>query len=235
MNKATLIGLLLIFVNNSYANGTDHWECALNLQQGDTGSMTLKRSDSLVTGSININRNGNKFTQELEGLWFDNKIELKRFVNASSNQPMHGIAISVGAKHVKMGGRYAEGFNGVWSADCDLVSTTKNKADSPSTQEASQVLPSISVRATPSSPVSHDTIKFAARAFHPDDIASISFFLNNKPIHQCKSNQCSVEYGRLKAGTYQWHVIAKSKTGLENKKHSNKLMPRRRTIQQGYP
>ncbi len=228
MNKAAILSLLLLITNISHAFGSEKWECALDLQQGDKGSMSLQRSDASISGSINIDRNGNEFTQELEGSWAEQKIELKRFVNSNSNQTMHGIAIRVGAKQVKMGGRHAEGLNGVWSADCDLVSSTGAKAKSTG-KDPSKIEPSISVRTVPSKPNKGDKIEFSARAFHPEGIESIEFFVNDKSIHQCENEECSIKHGPLKPGKNQWHVIAKSKSGVENAQRSIDLFIGNRT------
>jgi len=222
MNKAALISLLLLITSTSDAKDTEHWECALNLQQGDTGSMTLKRSDTSVSGRININRNDSEFIQELEGRWLNRELELTRFLNSSDNQVMHGIAIRVGTEQVRIGGRYAEGFNGVWNADCDLVSSGKG-GDS-SQQESSTVPPSISARATPSSPTSRDTVQFSAKAFHPDGIESITFFVNGKSVHRCEKDQCSTKHRPFKAGKHNWYAIAKSKGGSENTIRTNDLV-----------
>lgn len=216
MKKAVIACFIFLGSNLSVANSTEQWQCALDLQQGDKGSMTLEKSNASVTGSISINRNGSDFSQEVEGRWNQQEVELKRFVNNSSNQTMHGIAIRVGSKQVKMGGRFAEGLNGVWSADCDLVSAVASKDAASSDKTASQAEPSISVRTIPPQPSQRDKIEFSARAFHADGIESIAFYVNDKEIHRCESEQCSVKYGPLKAGKSQWHVIAKSKSGVEN-------------------
>jgi len=225
MTKSNLLCLLLLLIaTSSHANSREQWECALDLQQGDKGSMTLNRSEASVSGAISFDRNGSEFTQELEGRWLNREIELKRFLNSTSNQTMHGIAIRVGTKQVKMGGRYAEGLNSVWSADCDLISIIDTKSEGSSDKSQTPVPPSLSSRATPFKPSSRDKIQFAAQAFHPDGIESITFFLNDKSIHRCESKECRVTHGALKAGEHQWHVIAKSKTGAENTKRTNKLL-----------
>jgi len=95
MSKAAITCLIFLAVNISMANSAERWECALDLQQGDRGSMTLERSGTSINGNINIDRNGSNFSQEVEGRWADQEIELKRFVNTSSNQSMHGVAIRV--------------------------------------------------------------------------------------------------------------------------------------------
>ena len=220
MKKIIIATLLLTFTHSGHAQNSESWKCAVDLQQGDRGSMTLNRTDTQVTGSIDFSRGGSDFSQEVEGRWLDREIELKRFVNSSSNQSMHGIAIRIGSEQIKMGGRYAEGLNGVWSADCDLVSSSNSKTS----EQTSATEPSISMRATPFRPTSRDKVEFAAQAFHPDGIESITFFVDGKSIHRCESEECSTKYGPLKVGDHQWHVIAKTKKGTENAQRSNELV-----------
>jgi len=93
-----------------------------------------------------------------------------------------------------------------------------------SAKDPSEIEPSISVRTIPSSPNKGDKIQFSARAFHPDGIESIEFYVNDKSIHRCQSEECSVTHGPLKAGKNQWHVIAKSKSGAENTQRSLELI-----------
>jgi len=221
--KIAIISFLIVCSSLfAKANAAEQWQCALDLQQGDRGSMTLERSGSALTGIINIDRNGSEFSQEVEGRWLDQEVELKRFLNSTSNEEMIGIAIRVGTSQVKMGGRYAEGLTGVWSADCDLVAGEVVDASEPVQQSASR--PSVSARTTPAKPGSGDKIKFSAQAFHADGIESITFFINDKSIHECKNEECTVSHGPLKPGAYQWHVIAKSKNGTNNTKRLNQLV-----------
>jgi len=85
MNHVALFSLLFLVANAAVASSDERWECALDLQQGDKGSMTLERSGTSVSGLINISRNGSEFEQELEGRWSGREVELKRFISSSTN------------------------------------------------------------------------------------------------------------------------------------------------------
>jgi len=111
-------------------------------------------------------------------------------------------------------------LNGVWSADCDLASSVKSRSGA----SVKQTQPSISMRATPFRPDSRSVIQFSAQAFHPDGIESVTFFVDDKSIHQCSNEQCTKKFGPLSAGSYKWHVVAKSKAGTEETTLSNELV-----------
>ena len=211
---------------------SQQWECAVNLQQGDTGTMSLSKEGDQVEGSITTKRNNNSFSSIVNGRWSDNVINLKRLLDANSNEPMAGIVVTLGTEKVKIGGRFASEYQGVWSADCDLVSA------SPSTEEGSRtdlpieatsstlstISPSITSRVSPSQPNSNDQIKFSARASHSDGIESLSFYVSGKKIHTCNDAACDFDYGRLKKGKYKWFVQATSKSGVSSDKRPSELV-----------
>ena len=209
----TLIYATCIF--DSYAQ-TESWECALNLHQGDTGSLTLKRTDESITGSIRISRNESDFDSDVSGQWVGDKIDLNRLVDSHTSEQMTGIASRVGTQQVKIGGRFAAGFLGVWSADCNRISVESKQLQSDAGEQAGQqveVPPSISSRVSPNSPTEKDRLKFFALANHPDGIQSVTFYLADKKIHSCASSSCSFSHAALKAGRYQWRVEAISTSG----------------------
>lgn len=230
----TILAALLIssFCFNSQVQAQiQQWECAVNLQQGDTGTMSLSKDGDQVEGSITTVRNSNNFSSELSGRWSDNAINLKRLLDANSNEPMAGIVVTLGTKKVKIGGRFSSEYQGVWSADCDLVSSSATKEDSvtgtsdgATSSTLNTVVPSITSRVSPSKPSSKDKIKLSAQASHPDGIASIVFFVGGKKVHSCDSAACEFDYGRLKKGKYNWYAQATSKSGASNDKINNELV-----------
>ena len=209
---------------------TEQWECAVNLQQGDTGTMSLSKDGDQVEGSITTVRNSNDFKSELSGRWSDNIINLTRLLDANSNEPMAGIVVTLGTEKIKIGGRFSSDYQGVWSADCNLVSSSsvtdeESATDAPDgTSTPNPVVPSITSRVSPGKPSSKDKIKLSARASHPDGIASIVFFVGGKKVHSCDSAACEFEYGRLKKGKYNWYVQATSKSGSSNDKVNNEFV-----------
>lgn len=204
---------------------TQQWECAVNLHQGDNGTLSIERKGDKIEGMINIKRNDSVFENEVSGRWVANEISIKRFLGDSSSDSMAGIVIELGTKKVKIGGRFSSEYQGVWSADCDLVSTSalakENTSDAGS---PSKVEPSTSIRVTPNNPNNKDRIEFSARASHPDGIESVAFFLGKKNIHTCSANECSFSYGPIAKGKYFWRVEAVSKSGVKNTESPNELL-----------
>ena len=225
MHKTFLILIAaIIFCSQSYAQSqgvTENWECALNLHQGDTGTLTLYRTDDSLEGTISFNRNESTFESNVSGSWVNDKITLKRIIGSDSSEDMSGLTIILGAKKVNIGGRFSTDYQGVWSADCDLVSEAP-KIDTDATD--SKILPSTSSRIRPNSPTNSDSITFSALASHPDGIETISFYLGDKQIHSCGSDRCEFKYGRLAAGNYNWRVEATSTNGIKSSQDSNRLV-----------
>lgn len=209
---------------------TQQWECAVNLQQGDTGTMSLTQEGDRVQGSITTVRNKIEFSNDVSGRWVDNVINIKRFLGANSNEPMAGVVVKLGTQKVKIGGRFSSEYQGVWSADCDLLSSSSlNEQNRASEGEARRVAanavpPSITSRVSPSKPNSQDRITLSARASHPDGIESVDFFVGDKKIHTCNSAVCEFDHGRLKKGKYNWYVQATSKSGSSNDNRPNQLI-----------
>lgn len=223
------VALVVVLASNNLAHSApidaQQWECAVNLHQGDNGTLSIERTGDSVSGMINIKRNDSVFENEVSGRWVNNEINLKRLLGESSNESMTGIVVALGTKKVKIGGRFSAEYQGVWSADCDLVSTSAlEKEPSADADTASKVEPSTSIGVIPNNPTSKDRIKFSARASHPDGIESVSFILGKKKIHTCAANECDFTYGPISKGKYSWRVEALSKSGVKNTEGKNELL-----------
>ena len=192
---------------------SQQWECALDLHQGDKGTLSLNRARDTVEGIIRINRNDSVFESEVEGDWFDNYLNMERIFESDENEPMSGLILALKSDRMKIGGRFSTEFQGVWSADCDLVSTINLAADN---IDSGPFPPSTSTRVSPSDPSTKDKLKFSAVATHPEGIKSITFYVNNKNIKSCESSACEVDYGPLSAGSYTWRVEAVSESGIKS-------------------
>ena len=229
------LSIFLVFtgglVNQAYAQN-QQWECAVNLQQGDTGVMSLSRKGSQVEGAMTTVRNSTDFNSEIKGSWNNNEINLTRLTGANSNEPMAGIVVTLGSKKVKMGGRFSTEYHGVWSADCVLVSTassvgpsnTSGSSQSATAEDVAAAPPSLTSRVSPSEPTSNKQITLSARASHPQGIESIDFFVNGKKAHTCDTDSCSYKHGSLKTGRHTWYAQATSKSGTKSAKQANQLV-----------
>lgn len=204
---------------------TQKWECAVDLHQGDNGTLSMDRKGEDLSGTLSFKRNNSVFENEVSGRWLGNEINIKRLLDASSSELMAGIVVSLGTKKVKIGGRFSAEYQGVWSADCDLVSSAiADSTNSSGSSVSNSIAPSTTSRINPSNPTNKDRIKFSARATHPDGIESISFFLDKKKIHTCEGTTCEFSGGRLAKGKHSWYVQAISKSGTKNTARPNELM-----------
>lgn len=96
------------------------WQCTLDLHQGDTGTLEFRRTGSAITGKTIVHRGENTFENIIQGTWSGSTIEFWRELTpSSSGQHFRGIAVSTEGNKVKMAGRFANQFAGVWSADCE--------------------------------------------------------------------------------------------------------------------
>lgn len=228
----TFVSLAIVLLSINWASfaiaepsQTEQWECAINMHQGDNGILSIERAGEDISGMLSIKRNESVFEHEINGRWASNEINIKRLLDDSRNDSMLGVVISLGTKKANMGGRYLAEYQGVWSADCDLVATSELPTDSADGADTnSQIEPSTSAGVIPNRPNTADRIKFSARAAHPDGIESVSFFVGNKKIHTCDTEVCDFSYGPLSKGKYSWYVEAVSTSGVKNSKRQNELM-----------
>jgi len=196
-----LIGLAALS-SHGYAqtqSDSQSWECALDLHQGDKGTLTLDRQDDSLDGVIRFSRNDNVFESAVSGNWNANEIQLTRLLDAGSTELMIGVAVALGTKKVNIGGRYAAAYQGVWSADCDLVSES-NVTD----KVQSSVFTTTKV--TPEMPTDKQKVTFNVSASHPDGVKQLSIFLGSEEIHTCASDACEFSYGPFSKGIYSWRV-----------------------------
>ena len=196
-----LIGLVS-FCGQSYGqvkSNNQLWECALDLHQGDKGTLSLDKEGDGVDGFIRFSRNDNVFESAVTGKWSANEIQLTRLLDAGSTELMTGIAVALGTKKMNIGGRYAADYQGVWSADCDLVSES-NVTD----KVESQVFTTTKV--TPEMLTDKQKATFNISASHPAGVKQLSIFLGSKEIHTCAADKCEFSYGPFSKGIYSWRV-----------------------------
>ncbi len=225
LKKFLLLVTVMAVSSQVYAqsqSATQNWECALDLHQGDTGTLSLMRSGDSLQGEIRLERNDSVFESMVNGSWRDDTIHLTRLSGTESSEAMSGVVVALGTQKINIGGRFATDYQGVWSADCDLVSESSVAQDV--REQSADVQPSTSSRIRPNSPNSQDRITFSALASHPEGIEKVSFFLGKNEIHSCDNSRCEFSYGPLAEGIYSWRVDAVSKSGITNTEDINRLV-----------
>jgi len=94
------------------------WRCSIDLHQGDTGTLQFEHVDGNVRGAITV-RNGSQ-RHPISGTWKEDRIEFWRALSERSGQPFAGTVADAGDGVMRIAGRFANEYRGVWSADCRL-------------------------------------------------------------------------------------------------------------------
>ncbi len=92
------------------------WICTVDLHQGDTGKMEFTRRGVDIRGAMLITRGPQK--HGISGTWKDDSIRFVRVLGQNSRQQFEGTVSRTSGGQVRMAGRFAHEFSGVWSADC---------------------------------------------------------------------------------------------------------------------
>jgi hypothetical protein len=115
-----IIMICTAFPSPAKAEPIEKWHCTLDLHQGDTGTLEFNRTGTLINGRTRVHRGANTFENKVKGNWSGATIEFWRELNpSSSGQPFRGIAVTADDSKVKMAGRFANQFAGIWSGDCE--------------------------------------------------------------------------------------------------------------------
>lgn len=111
------------------------WQCELNLHQGDTGTLEFTRNGERITGQTVVSRTagGTTVTNRISGSWRGEIIEFERTLNpSSSHQMFKGVALATrnavnrpgdirdDDPSIRIAGRFAFKYGGIWSADCRI-------------------------------------------------------------------------------------------------------------------
>lgn len=119
MRLQTLMAVAVVAFLCAAPAAATTWRCDVDLHQGDTGRLEFNLTGSDLSGSIAVNRNGTVMTSQVSGTWSGEAIAFTRTLSpATTIQPFRGVALDGGDGRTKMAGRFAAGFEGIWSAVC---------------------------------------------------------------------------------------------------------------------
>ncbi len=118
------------------ADLSQRWRCSIDLGVGGVGTLEFTQTDGDIEGVIVAS--GQK--HGVSGSWKGDRIEFWRALSKSSGQPFVGTATTVEDGVVRMGGRFANAYRGVWSADCGVEEETDQTSDASSSGEYEVVL-----------------------------------------------------------------------------------------------
>jgi hypothetical protein len=122
--RACVLCLLPAAVSVCWTNAApaaETWRCAIDLHQGDKGTLELTRKAPFIEGKLTIERGDRSFESAVRGEWGEAEIRFSRTLSSTSYQPFQGTVTSAGSGEVLMEGRFAAGNAGQWSCRCQLV------------------------------------------------------------------------------------------------------------------
>jgi len=225
--------LLSLLINNALAKQItqNEWDCSIDLENGDVGTLFLVQTENKVKGGIKVFRNTDSLLYDVKGIWAGRSLSINRAAGSARKYAMDAIMIRSSRKRLHLGGRFGLDYRGIWSGEC-LLTSSKNiqvpgrDTNVEATPDKPQIKagPSTSVRATPYNPTTNDSVKFSATASHPDGVKSISIILDDRVIKTCRSRRCSIVTRPLSKGKHIWRVEAVSRSGFKNPKYSKDLI-----------
>jgi hypothetical protein len=192
------------------ARAPDRWKCQIDLHQGEIGSLEFSLTGEDLSGSLAVARGADSATPTtVEGAWTTNVIQFTRVLSSTDRQPFVGIVVRADNGEVRMAGRFATGFEGVWSATC------ATDADAPSGGEGLPG-PSLTTRIDPFRPTDRDRVKFIADAWHSTGVQDVTIHVNGQAAHTCTTERCEFVGGPYPAGSIRWRVSARARNGASN-------------------
>ena len=120
----SLLIICLLLPSDTVSETIETWRCDLDLHQGDQGYLEFQRTANNIRGKTVVHRGTNRFDHSINGTWRGDNIQFRRELSGNSSQHFRGVAMTVEGNEVKMGGRFAYKYAGIWSADCKLVRQT---------------------------------------------------------------------------------------------------------------
>jgi hypothetical protein len=183
------------------------WKCQIDLHQGQSGGLELTLNGANLTGSLMAARGADSATTTtITGTWTTDVIQFTRVLSPGSVEPFVGVAVKTGHATARMAGRFASGFEGVWSATCLAAGDAPDSGDAPPG-------PSLSIRIDPFRPTDRDRVKFIANARHSSGVQDVTIYVNGQAEQTCPTEHCEFVGGPYPAGSIRWRVSARARNG----------------------
>src|SRR4051812_571651 len=199
--------VIAAFASSRAGFAQQHVSCAFDLQNGRTGQMELIVTRPSFTGQITAQGN----VTPVSGTWNAEIIAFTRSLTGNSVQAFRGIAIVLADGKVKMAGRFAANFDGVWSANCAIDQSTVSSPDTGTATGAPPTDPpgpALTVRANPFKPTASDRVTFIADAMHSSGVQEVTISVNGQPMQTCHAPHCEFAGGPYPVGPLTWRVSA---------------------------
>ena len=212
---AGAMGLSWSFGPVVHGRAPNTWRCDVDLHQGDAGTLEFALTGTAIAGTMVIDRSGTSMESKVDGTWVGETISFRRTLSPSTSmQPFLGVALPAEIGQVKMAGRFAAAFAGVWSADCtgDPGSTTPGTGTGgPDT--GTPAGPALTTRPNPYKPTARDRVTFMADASHSSGVLDVTISVNGVAVQTCPTAHCEFVGGPYPAGVVRWRVSARARNG----------------------
>jgi hypothetical protein len=201
------------------------WTCELDLHQGDTGVLEFSVTGGTIEGRITVKRGptAGAMTTNIKGSWSGDDIKFTRTLSpATTIQPFVGVAVQA-EDDVRMAGRFAARFAGVWSASCptggrslpdDKAAGGGGAGGGGGGGGKTPPGPALTVRVDPATPSAEDRVRILANAKSSGGTRFIVVHVNDKVVNTCRETaDCDFIGGPFPPGALRWRVTARSRDG----------------------
>ena len=192
----------------AHAREPESWTCTIDLHQGERGSLQITRTATGITGELKLS-GSSAIATPVKGSWPLDVVRFSRPLPDATEQPFIGIAIPVDDHVMKMAGRFAAGFDLIWSATCSKTNGSSGDAGG----RAGLPGPSLTTRINPYKPTSRDQVRFIAQASHSSGVRDVTIYVNGQPARTCTTEACEFTGGPYPSGTIRWRVSATAGNG----------------------
>ncbi len=117
--RCSFLSLFLLAPAALFAETSERWRCEIDMKLGPDGKLELVRTGDRVEGQFIVTAGDRTMRSRVKGGWSGEMIWFRRYF-ANTSHLFRGVAPRV-EDRVRMAGRYAKTFTGIWSAECSRV------------------------------------------------------------------------------------------------------------------
>jgi hypothetical protein len=246
LGPITSLGMAsLLALSGPPAAAKEQWTCTLDLHQGDRGSLSFVAAESGISGETAVQRGDTEMRHRISGSWKGDRVSFRRDLGGGTVQDFVGISVRTEGGDVKMAGRFAHAFAGVWSADCQLERTVSGPEPQASRRQVlrdrkermarepvragvlalDRTPPKVSVKVDGILVRTvGDSIDFRATAEDEGKLSSVTLFVDGRAVRTCNVWDCPYRLTAEKPGKLRAWATAKDAAGNEGRSEEIELM-----------
>lgn len=194
----------------------EYWNCEIDLHQGDEGELNFSRKGGGIDGLMTVRRGSQ--SHRISGAWEGSFITFTRTLSpATSIQRFAGAAMRGDDGVVRMGGRFAASYRGIWSAECHPTTTPGDGLTSTADSEG----PSIRLRARGDrSLTAGESLVLRADAKDATGVREVRMLLNGEVVLTCPGTPCNYSFEADREGLFQAQAVAVDTLGNESRSNA---------------